>query len=85
MSQYQVITNPNNLIHKHEVWFAGEVDAQDSEGFRIKAPVIKKVKSFRSEAAAKGYIDYQIAVRSFREQAQASFTGNIRQLSKVAK
>lgn len=66
MAKFQVITNPNNFIFKHEVWYSGLAEGQDEKGYRIEKEVCKKVDAFASMEKAEAYIKYQQDVRQFR-------------------
>ena len=66
--KYAVITNPNRLLLKHEVWFYGEAEVQNEKGYMEVKHVTRMVKAFPSQDKAQGYIDYQTAVRKFKEQ-----------------
>lgn len=67
--RYKVIHNPNNLILPFEVWKAGE-DVIEVHGthHKVTVPYFGKVKSFRKHESARGYIEYQQAVRQFKEE-----------------
>lgn len=68
--RYAVICNPERILFKYEVWYAGttEVELGMDPGKRVEISVCKPVKVCMTSNLANEYVRYQKEVRAFKEE-----------------